>query len=82
MCFMSMPKIATPVTPTPAPLPPPIDDAPKVDSIDFGGGAETDSEKASGVKGEKSSGKSSLKITKKKKLKEDTKKTGVNYNFK
>lgn len=82
MCFMSAPGIFIPNTPTPAPLPPPIEDAPKVESIDFGGGAETESEKSSGVKGKKSSGKSSLKIPKKKKLKEDTKKTGVNYNFK
>jgi len=63
MCF-SAPKITVPDTPTPAPLPPPIEDAKKVEGVDFGGSAETDTETASGFKGEKAKGKSSLKIKK------------------
>jgi len=63
MCF-SAPKITVPDTPTPAPLPPPIEDAKKVESVDFGGSAKTDTEDATGIKGEKAKGKASLKINK------------------
>lgn len=76
MCF-SAPKITVPETPTPAPLPPPVEDAPKVEGVDFGGSAETDTETASGVKGEKSKGKSSLKV----KREPATTKTGANYTM-
>lgn len=75
MCF-SAPKISIPDTPTPAPLPPPLEDAPKVESVEFGGSAETDTETASGIKGEKAKGKSSLKV---KKTMTAPKTTGVNY---
>lgn len=63
MCMFKAPKISVPDTPTPAPLPPPIEDAPKVESVEFGGDAKTDTEDATGVKGDKSTGKGSLKIT-------------------
>lgn len=79
MCFFSTPKITVPDTPTPAPLPPPVDDAPKVESIDFGGGVKSDTETASGIKGEKSKGKGSLKIEKKKPL--TPSKTGANLTI-
>ncbi|MGL5583274.1 MAG: putative phage head protein [Cetobacterium sp.] len=77
MCF-SAPKISVPDTPTPAPLPPPIEDAPKVEGVEFGGSAETDTETASGIKGEKSKGKSSLKV---KKEPMAPKKTGANIQM-
>lgn len=63
MCFMKAPKISTPEVKTPDPLPEPAD-APKVESVDFGGSSASDTQTASGVKGEKAKGKSSLKISK------------------
>lgn len=79
MCMFKPPKISTPDTPTPAPLPPPIEDAPKVESVEFGGGAkEDDTEKATGIKGDKATGKSSLKIKKS----PVNNKTGTNYSIK
>lgn len=65
MCLFKTPEITVPDVKTPAPLPPPIEEAPTVESVDFGGGVESDTETASGVKGEKKTGKSSLKIEKK-----------------
>lgn len=61
MCFMKAPSISTPQVTAPAPLPEP-DDAPKVETIDFGGSSDSNTETASGIKGEKAKGKSSLKI--------------------
>lgn len=63
MCFFKPPKIDMPETPTPAPLPPPVEDAPKVESVEFGGKKES-VEDVTGVKGSGSSGKSALKIQK------------------
>lgn len=61
MCFA--PKVSIPDTPTPAPLPPPIEDAPKVESVDFGGD-RADNEDATGFEGKSKLGKGSLKIEK------------------
>lgn len=74
MCFMKAPNISTPQVSTPAPLPDPAD-APKVETVDFGGSSESDTETASGIKGEKAQGKSSLKINRTK----ATAKVGANY---
>lgn len=74
MCFMKAPSISTPEVKTPDPLPDP-EAAPKVESVDFGGSAKSDTETASGIKGEKAKGKSSLKITK---PKSSIKMTGAN----
>lgn len=63
MCFMKAPKISTPEVKAPEPLADPAD-APKVESVDFGGSSESDTTTASGIKGEKAKGKSSLKINK------------------
>lgn len=79
MCFFKAPNITVPDTPTPAPLPPPIEESPKVESVDFGGGVESDTETASGVKGQKATGKSSLKIEKEKKP--VTSKVGANLTI-
>ena len=76
MCF-STPKISVPEVKTPDPLPDPTD-APKVESVDFGGSSDSDTETASGIKGEKSKGKSSLKINKPK----VNAKIGANYTIK
>lgn len=62
MCMFKQPKITVPDTPVPAPLPPPIEDAKKVEEIDFGGDSKSTTEDASGIKGSKESGKGSLKI--------------------
>ncbi|MGL5566927.1 MAG: putative phage head protein [Plesiomonas sp.] len=61
MCFA--PSVKIPETPTPAPLPPPLEDAPKVESVDFGGD-KTNTEDASGFAGKTKQGKGSLKIEK------------------
>lgn len=75
MCF-SAPSISVPDTPTPAPLPPPIEQAPTVDSVKFGD-VDTDTETASGVKGKRAKGKSSLQI--KKRDPKQQARTGANY---
>jgi len=68
MCFFSAPDVSIPDTPTPAPLPPPIDEEKTVGEVKFGG-SDNDTKKT---------GKDSLKITKKpKELKPS--KTGVNH---
>lgn len=72
MCFMKAPKISTEQVVAPPALPEP-EDAPKVESVQFGGSADSDTETASGVKGMKAKGKSSLKIAK-----PTAPKTGVN----
>lgn len=77
MCFFKAPTVNVPEVKTPDPLPDPAD-APKVESVDFGGSAETDTETASGIKGEKAQGKSSLKINKPK----VNAKIGANYSIK
>lgn len=77
MCFFSAPKISVPETPTPAPLPPPVEDAPKVESVEFGGQGTKTSE-LTGVKGSGSSGKESLKIKKTEPPKPKT--TGANIS--
>lgn len=75
MCFA--PSVKIPETPTPAPLPPPLEDAPKVESVDFGGeGKNTNTEDATGIAGKSSLGKGSLKIEKNKTP--AVKKTGAN----
>ena len=75
MCFA--PSVKIPETPTPAPLPPPLEDAPKVESVDFGGeGKNTNTEDATGIAGKSSLGKGSLKIEKNKAP--SAKKTGAN----
>lgn len=76
MCFMKAPSISTPQVVAPAPLPEP-EDAPKVETIDFGGSSESDTETASDIKGEKSKGKSSLKIARS----TVNKKIGANYTI-
>lgn len=63
MCFMKTPKISTQNVTTPEPLADPAD-APKVETVDFGGSAKKDTESASGVAGSKATGKGSLKISK------------------
>ncbi|UTQ78167.1 hypothetical protein [Aeromonas phage JELG-KS1] len=75
MCFMKAPSISTAVPTTPDPLADPAG-APKVESVDFGGSSESDTETASGIKGEKAKGKSSLKINKPK----ANAKIGANYS--
>lgn len=66
MCFA--PSIKVPDTPTPAALPPPLEDAEKVESVDFGGNGQgkTDTMDATGYAGKSSLGKGSLKIEKEK----------------
>lgn len=82
MCLFKTPEIKVPDVETPAPPPPAIESAPTVNSIDFGGGAETETETASGVKGEKSTGKSSLKVKLTgEKGKSTTSKTGANLRL-
>lgn len=77
MCFG--PSVKIPDTPTPAPLPPPIEDAPKVESVDFGGaGTKNDTEEASGFTGKSKLGKGSLKIEKN--TQPANKVTGANYS--
>ena len=73
MCFA--PSVKIPDTPTPAPLPPPLEDAPRVESVDFGGD-KTDTEDASGFAGKTKLGKGSLKIEK---PSTSAKSTGANY---
>lgn len=75
MCFMKAPSISTPQVHTPDPLPEP-DAAPKVESVDFGGSSDSNTETASGVKGEKAKGKSSLKIARS----TVSKQLGANYS--
>lgn len=72
MC-LSTPKISTPDTPTPAPLPPDIDKVKQVESVKYGD-ADTNTETASGRKGKRAKGKSSLQIKKP----TEPKSTGVN----
>lgn len=74
MCFA--PSVKIPDTPTPAPLPPPLEDAPKVESVDFGGENKNDTEDASGFAGKTKLGKGSLKIEKSNTA---AKSTGANY---
>lgn len=74
MCFMKAPKISTEQVVAPPPLAEP-EDAPKVESVQFGGSADSSTETASGVKGLKAKGKSSLKIAK-----PVAPKTGVNLS--
>lgn len=82
MCLFKVPEIKIPDTPIPAPLPPELDSAKTVESIDFGGGAKLETETASGIKGEKSTGKSSLKIkTNKPKATSNRSSTGANFNL-
>lgn len=69
MCMFKPPKMEA--SPTPAPLPPPIETVKTVESVDFGSTGKADTEKATGIKGDKSTGKSSLKISK----------SGVNKNI-
>lgn len=76
MCFFKAPSISTPMVATPDPLPDP-EEAKKVESVDFGGSSESDTESASGIKGEKAKGKSSLKINKPK----VNAKIGANYSI-
>ncbi|QOC54762.1 hypothetical protein [Aeromonas phage T7-Ah] len=79
MCFFSAPKISVPDTPTPAPLPPPVEDAPKVESVEFGGEGSKTSD-LTGVKGSGTSGKESLKIKKEAKTPKP-KTTGANIGL-
>ena len=74
MCFMKAPSISTPQVSAPAPLADPAD-APKVETIDFGGSSKSDTETASGIKGEKATCKSSLKINRTK----SNAQVGANY---
>jgi hypothetical protein len=75
--MFKQPKITVPDTPVPAPLPPPIEDAKKVEEIDFGGAGKTNTEDASGIKGSKDTGKGSLTIKR-----TSATKTGANYAVK
>lgn len=77
MCLMKAPEIKVPDTPTPAPLPPPVDTAATVDSVKFG--SESDTETSSGIKGKSSKGKKSLQVDKKKPATIQKAKTGANY---
>lgn len=72
MCFFDAPEINIPDTPTPAPLPPPIDEDKTVGEIQLGGQAGTD-------KG--TTGKSQLKIPKNKPNNTLKVQTGVNHNL-
>lgn len=63
MCMFSTPKISVPDTETPPPMPD-AEDAKRVESVDFGGSSDSDTETASGVKGKAAKGKASLKIAK------------------
>lgn len=78
MCFFSAPKISVPDTPAPAPLPPPVEDAPKVESVEFGGEGSKISD-LTGVKGSGTSGKEALKIKKNEAPKPKT--TGANIGL-